>query len=117
MGTRDGRTRRIVDFFANRNDPISRFSEIQHGFQSVSMLSDAIRQNIYVPLPVPLRTGCDVGNDYQQVSAEYNSAVLSGDDMDIQFWNARRTSLCDELASIESSSSNFNKESSSNNND
>jgi hypothetical protein len=116
-GPRDGRTRRIVDFSADRNDPISRFFEIQQGFQSVSMLSDAIQQNMHAPLPIPLRTGRDVANDYQQASAEYHSAVLSGDDMDIQFWNARRTSLRDELAAIESSTVNSNEESNSSNND
>jgi hypothetical protein len=59
------------------------------------MLYDAIQQNMNAPLPVPFRTGRDVTNDYLQAAAEYHSEVLSRDDMDIQFWNARRTYLRD----------------------
>ncbi len=49
---RDGRTRRIVDFSADRNDPVLRFADIQYGFQSVGMLSNAIRQNMNQSLGV-----------------------------------------------------------------
>jgi hypothetical protein len=106
---RDGRTRRIVDFSADRNDPVSRFADIQYGFQSVGMLSNAIRQNMNAPLPEPRRTGRDVANDYEHASAQYHNAVISGDEMDIQFWNARRTNLRAELAVIESSTVNSNE--------
>ncbi len=114
---RDGRTRRIVDFSADRNDPASRFAEIQYGFQSVSvsMLSDAICENIYAPLPEPRRTGRDVSNDYEQASAQYHNAVRSGDEIDIQFWNARRTSLHAELAAIVSGTDSTNMVNSNNN--
>ena len=112
---RNGSTRRIVDFSADRNDPASRFAEIQHGFQSVSMLSDAICENMYAPLPEPRRTGRDVSNDYEQASAQYHNAIRSGDEMDIQFWNARRTSLHAELAAIVSSTDSTNVDSGNNN--
>ena len=106
---RNGRTRRIVDFSADRNDPVSRFAEIQHGFQTVSMLSDAIRQNMNAPLPEPIRTGRDVANDYEHASSNYHSAIRTGDELDIHFWNTRRTNLRAELAEIESSTVNSNE--------
>jgi hypothetical protein len=106
----DGRTRRIVDFSADRNDPVLQFADIQYGFQSVGTLSNAIRQNMNAPLPEPRCTGRDVAHDYENSSsAQYHNAVISGDEMDIQFWNARRTNLCAELAVIESSTVNSNK--------
>ena len=106
---RDGRTRRIVDFSVDRNDPVSQFADIQYGFQSVGMLSNAVRQNMNAPLPEPWRTGRDVANDYEHASAQYHNAVISGDEMDIQFWNAHHINLCAELAVIESSSVNSNE--------
>ena len=77
--------------------------------QSVGMLSNAIRQNINAPLPEPRRTGWDIANDYEHASAQYHNAVISGDEMDIQFLNARRTNLRAEPAVIESSTVNSNK--------
>jgi hypothetical protein len=112
---RNGRIRRIVDFSADRNDPVTRFNEIQHGFETVSMLSDAIRQNMNAPLPEPRRTGRDVANDYEHAASNYHSAVQIGDELDIHFWNTRRTNLRAELAVIESSIVNSNESRSHNN--
>jgi hypothetical protein len=86
---RDGRARQIVNFSADWNDPVSRFAEIQYGFQSVGMLSNAIQQNMNAPLPEPRCTGRDVANDYEHASAQYHNALRSKDEMDIRFWNAR----------------------------
>ena len=61
------------------------------------------------PLPEPWRTGRDVANDYEHASAQYHNAVISRDEMDIQFWIARRTNLRAELAVIESSTVNSNE--------
>ena len=99
----------------DRNDPVLRFAEIQYGFQSVGMLSNAIQQNMNAPLPEPCRTGRDVANDYEHASAQYHNALRSKDEMDIRFWNARRSNLHAELAAIESSTVNSNEESSNNN--
>ena len=79
------------------------------------MMSNAIRQNMNAPLPEPCRTGRDVANDYEHASVQYHNALRSGDEMDIQFWNARRSNLHAELAAIESSIVNSNEESSNNN--
>ena len=94
---------------ADRNGPVSRFADIQYGFQSVGMLSNFIWQNMNAPLPEPWCTGRDIANDYEHTSAQYHNAVISGDEMDIQFWKARRTNLCAELAVIESSTVNSNE--------
>ena len=73
------------------------------------MLSNTIRQNIIAPLPEPRLTGRDIANDYEHASTQYHNAVISGDEMDIKFWNARRTNLCAEPAVIESSTVNSNE--------
>ena len=54
---------------ADRNGPVSRFADIQYGFQSVGMLSNAIRQNMNAPLPEPRCTGRDVAHDYENSSS------------------------------------------------
>jgi hypothetical protein len=106
---RNGRTRRIVDFSTDRNDPVTRFNEIQHVFQTVSMLSDAIRQNMNAPLPEPRRTWRDVANDFEHASSNYHSAVQIGDELGIEVWITLRTNLRAELSVIESSTVNSNE--------
>ena len=118
-GPRDGVSRQVVDISADNNDPVSRFANIRAGFDSVTMLSDSLRQNWAdrnAPLPEPRCTQRDIANEYQQASANYRSAVLSEDERDIRFWNAVCANLDAELAAISSSTVDSNEESSSSNN-
>ena len=92
----NGTRHRNATFGAGMNDPMSRYGSLEYGFESVGILSRSIRDSMNAPLPSPVRTARNIGEDYQYAREQFNISDLANDADGRLFWRCERQNYANE---------------------